>query len=238
MTPPTISRSARISSTIMERKLDLISQSITSMSLQRSPGMAGLLPNAASTSNTHSIEAIPGEFASTISRPLENSDDQSTHLIGTATRRRQTSTMRTLWRESQVAGYLFASIRVDSKYKEKIIEGLSDSHGDNQHDQGENETSYTVIPANWLIRLGFQRGFRLKLLSSSTQSWKATLETVRPVPDDALIFDLCVEGDVLGVKTLLSKGFASVRDTDSLGYTPLHVSISCHGRNFLLHRMV
>ena len=199
------------------------------MSLQRSPGMACQNSSAIVTRNVHSIGAIPWDFAATISRPVGSLDDQSNHLIGTAKWRRKTSTMRTLWRESQVAGYLFASIRVDSKYKEKIIEGLSDSHGDNQHDQGENETSYTVIPANWLIRLGFQRGFRLKLLSSSTQSWKATLETVRPVPDDALIFDLCVEGDVLGVKTLLSKGFASVRDTDSLGYTPLHVSLSCHG---------
>ena len=228
MTSPTISHLARISSTVMDRKLDLISQSVTSMDIQRSPGMAGRLPNVAFTSNAHTIEAISGGFASTLSCPVESLDDQSTRLVLTDTRRRTTTFMRTLWRKSQVAGYLFASVRVDSKSKRKTIEGLSDSHGYDQLDQREDETSYTITPADWLICLGFQRGLRLKLLSSSTQGWKATLETVRTVPDDSLIFDLCKDGDVIGVKRLLSKGHASVRDTNSRGYTPLHVSFSHH----------
>ena len=50
------------------------------------------------------------------------------------------------------------------------------------------------------------------------------METSYPVPDDALIFEFCREGNLAGVKTLLSKGQASVRDVDSLGRTALFVS--------------
>ncbi len=93
-----------------------------------------------------------------------------------------------------------------------------------EQDQYEHKTSYTIYPAQWLVRLGLQYGFHLGFLSSSTLGWKNTLKTFCPVPDDALIFDFCREGNVPAVRKLLLQGHASVRDTDSKGFTPLHVS--------------
>lgn len=94
-----------------------------------------------------------------------------------------------------------------------------------EQDQYESKTLYVIYPAPWLIRLGFQYGLHLGLLSSSTDGWKNTLKTFCPVPDDALIFEFCRQGNVSAVQTLLSEGRASVRDTDSWGLTPLHVRL-------------
>ena len=58
----------------------------------------------------------------------------------------------------------------------------------------------------------------------SIQGLKNTLKTFRPVPDDALIFEFCRQGNASAVMSLLSGGHASIRDTDSHGFTPLHVS--------------
>ena len=93
-----------------------------------------------------------------------------------------------------------------------------------EQDQHEYETSYTISPAPWLVRLGFRYGLYLGFLSSA-QGWKNTLKPFCPVPDDALIFEFCRQGNVPAVRSLLSGGHASVRDTDSRGYTPLHVSL-------------
>jgi hypothetical protein len=61
--------------------------------------------------------------------------------------------------------------------------------------------------------------FRIVQLSC----WKAADKTQLP-PDAALIFDFCQSGNIDGVRTLFSKGLASVRDVNSEGATPLHVS--------------
>ena len=50
------------------------------------------------------------------------------------------------------------------------------------------------------------------------------MEIAHPVPDAALIFEFCQEGNMAGARSLLSRGEASVRDIDSLGRTPLYVS--------------
>ena len=86
------------------------------------------------------------------------------------------------------------------------------------------ETRMVVSPCTWLVRLGFWHGLRLKWLSSSSYGWQTTLDTIRTVPDDALIVQLCETGNVPSVKHMLSNGQASVRDVDSQGWTPLHVS--------------
>ena len=93
-----------------------------------------------------------------------------------------------------------------------------------EQDQRESETIFMLTPPDWLTCLGVCYGLRLRSLSSSSQGWKSSLEIMRSVPDDALIFNFCKTGNVSGVRSLLSKGCASVRDTDSRGYTPLHVS--------------
>ena len=87
------------------------------------------------------------------------------------------------------------------------------------------QTSFTFHPAPWLIMLGLHCVIRFNSAGSFSQGWKYTIETARSVPDNALIFEFCQAGDLDGVRSLLSNGQASVRDTDSLGRTPLYVSL-------------
>ena len=95
-----------------------------------------------------------------------------------------------------------------------------------EQDQYVHETTYAVYPAPWLTRLGLRRGFHFRLSSSSTQGWQHTLQPFCAVPDDSLIFKFCEKGNIAAVRTLLSEGSASIRDTNSEGFTPLHVSRS------------
>ena len=100
----------------------------------------------------------------------------------------------------------------------------SDSDDQNSTDRYEDENSYTIRPARWLINLGFTCGFRFDVSQCSMFGWKSALDTFRPVPDDALIFEFCKEGNLPAVRSLFIKGHASVKDTDSEGRTALHVS--------------
>ena len=122
-------------------------------------------------------------------------------------------------RVTSVLDNSFIRIRAESRVKSQLSSTTID--------KCDTETSYTIRPASWLIRLGFHHGLRLSWGYSciGTQGWKQTLEPLRLVPDDALIFEYCQEGNVDAVRTLLTRN-ASVRDTDSFGYTPLHVSTS------------
>ena len=86
----------------------------------------------------------------------------------------------------------------------------------------EFETSFTLHPAQWLIKCGLNFAIRAAI-SQSVRGWKHNLEVHRAVPDDSVIFDLCEQGNIDGVRTLLASGKASVRDTNSWGRTPLHV---------------
>ena len=125
--------------------------------------------------------------------------------------------------KSLIEGFL-GSIRATSTTVLQSPRQTADLTPYREQDQHEYKSSYTISPAPWLVRLGFHYGFHLGFLSS-TQGWKNTLKTFCPVPDDALIFEFCRQGNVSAVKSLLSGGHASVRDTDSWGYTPLHVSL-------------
>ena len=97
-----------------------------------------------------------------------------------------------------------------------------------KEDQYEYKSSYIVHPARWLINLGLIYGFCIEFARSPVQGWKSNLNTFCPVPDDALIFEFCTNGNLPAVRSLLSKGYASVRDTDSIGRTALYVSCNSH----------
>ena len=90
----------------------------------------------------------------------------------------------------------------------------------------EHETSFTVCPAWWLVKVGFTYVPRFSLFSSTVQGWKHTLNSFRSVPDNALIFEFCTTGNLSGVQALLARGEASVKDINSTGRTALHVSQS------------
>lgn len=88
----------------------------------------------------------------------------------------------------------------------------------------EHVTSFCASPLPWLVKLGMGYGLRVNFNNSAIWGWKYSLNTFRQVPDDAMIFEFCKRGNLSGVHTLLSRGSASVRDTDSRGRTALYVS--------------
>lgn len=108
--------------------------------------------------------------------------------------------------------------------KHEMFDSITSSDTESQSDQNEWKSIIRIRPAAWLMKLGLQRGLEITF-QASVQGWQHALETFRAVPDDSEIFRLCNNGDILGVKKLLSSGRASVWDRDPRGFTPLHVSL-------------
>jgi len=151
---------------------------------------------------------------------------QTEYSITGRHRQTQARVKRTMREEKFVMKHFLGTIRAESNTVLQISRETDDLTSCCEENQYEHATSYTIYPATWLIRLGFHCGLRLGFLSSSTQGWKNTMKTFCPVPDDALIFEFSKDGNLPAVRSLLSGGHASVRDTDSQGCTPLHVSRS------------
>ena len=124
----------------------------------------------------------------------------------------------TIDKRSDVLENVFGTIYVQSRMSK-----LKSRYSEN-HYQYEHETSFTLSPAWWLVKVGFTYVPRFSLLSSTVQGWKHTLNGFRSVPDNALIFEFCEAGNLSGVQALLARGEASVKDIDSTGKTALHVS--------------
>ncbi|KAL8859743.1 MAG: hypothetical protein Q9178_003858 [Gyalolechia marmorata] len=138
--------------------------------------------------------------------------------------RRNLRSKRILTEEESTTHFMFGTVRIQSKTKLQISSDEDDLTRCGGPDQCERESTYTIYPSAWLVWLGIRCGLRLGFQSSPIQGWKNTLNTFRPVPDDALIFKFCKDGNLPAVRTLLLGGQASARDTDSWGFTPLHVS--------------
>ncbi|KAH9213324.1 hypothetical protein DL95DRAFT_447176 [Leptodontidium sp. 2 PMI_412] len=84
----------------------------------------------------------------------------------------------------------------------------------------EEKDSVLAFYPSWLLRrLGVSYG--LWIQGRSTDGWQFTIQPFNAVPEDAPIFRYCRLGDVAAVKTLLSSGYASLRDRDPKGRTPL-----------------
>lgn len=86
-------------------------------------------------------------------------------------------------------------------------------------------SSFTFFPSWWLNRVGMKYGMEANLSSTPT-GWQFNFNPIRVVPDDSPIFNACRKGSISTVQFLLAEGEASVRDTNSKGWTPLHVSSS------------
>jgi hypothetical protein len=99
-----------------------------------------------------------------------------------------------------------------------------DRDGDSAN--SEIETHFTFYPASWLMWWGLKYGVHV-VLSREGASWKNTLQTFQAVPDDSLVFEFCEQGNLMAVNSLLRSGRASPWDTNSKGWTPLHVSSHC-----------
>ena len=85
-------------------------------------------------------------------------------------------------------------------------------------------TSFVYYPSLWLARFGLSYGVEASL-STCSKGWQFYVNPVRAVPDDSLIFEFARNGNLHGIKSLIQRGDASVQDTSSKGWTPLHVSI-------------
>ena len=95
-------------------------------------------------------------------------------------------------------------------------------------------SSFTFFPSWWLTKVGMKHGMEANLLSTPT-GWQFNFNPIRAVPDDSPIFNACRRGNVSTVRFLLSEGAASVRDTNSKGWTPLHVrSFDCYTSQTIL----
>lgn len=99
----------------------------------------------------------------------------------------------------------------------------------NKDEETKCVTSYIFYPNTWIQWLGVRSGFEA-IMASAGRNWlyNCKLTVTRAVPDDALIFDLCRDGQTRAVEILLSKGLGSVVDTSPSGWKPLHVSCLCH----------
>jgi hypothetical protein len=118
---------------------------------------------------------------------------------------------------------LFGTIMFNSRIK-TALRNSREPYDNDCSAREEREISVSIRPTDWILRMGLGQEFRLDF-SQSCHDWKQTIQTFQPVADDSTIFQYCKTGDVDGIRLLLSTGQASVRDIDSLGQTPLHVSL-------------
>ncbi|KAL2827749.1 hypothetical protein BDW59DRAFT_160056 [Aspergillus cavernicola] len=87
--------------------------------------------------------------------------------------------------------------------------------------QTVTRTTFIFHPACWLLRLGFRYGLKAMALNHH-KTWQYTILPVPAVPDNSLIFEFCMDGNIDGVRALFARGQASVRDTNTKGWSPLH----------------
>ena len=199
------SRRSRILHKSMEQGLATITHNISRLSVHRDPEMTGIShPNVASSI-------------------LQVEEHNITELCAGNVPPKQAVIRRTLGVTDSIFESFLGSIRATSTTTLRIPRQKVNITSHREQDQHEYKTSYTISPASWLVRLGIDYGLQLSFVSSS-RGWKNTLNSFCTVPDDALIFEFCKQGNIPAVRTLLSGGHASVRDTNSEGYTPLHVS--------------
>lgn len=225
LTKRCLSRLSRNQHISLERSLVSITQSVSSLSVLPHSEIAETVPSIASDAHSNLYRFRGKEWDATTFPAGNLQPAQSDHLVPDGSWQQHAWVKRTLKVERSVMEYFLGTVRAESNTQLRTARKTSGLTPYYEQDQYEHETSYTIYPAAWLIRLGVQYGLNLRFSSSSTQGWKTTLKAVCPVPDDALIFEFCKEGNVPAVRKLLSRGHASVRDTDSRGYTPLHVSL-------------
>lgn len=193
--------------------------------MQQHSKLAGRDPNTVLTLQSNGAALCAEELDATRSFAANLQPAQSDRSVLGGPGGKQTWVKRALLKERSVMEYFLATIRAESNRWLQTPRATDDLAAYCERDQHEHETSYTIYPATRLIRLGVRHGLRLRFLSSSTQGWDTTLKAFSPVPDDSLIFEFCKEGNIAAVRRLLSSGHASVRDTDSRGYAPLHISL-------------
>ncbi|KAF7921602.1 uncharacterized protein EAE98_008449 [Botrytis deweyae] len=104
-------------------------------------------------------------------------------------------------------------------WKESLRSTEEVVHASGVKETVEEESQLIIYPSKWLAKLGVRYGIELSILAS--RGWRYSFQPFRAVPESSLIFQFCREGNLGGVRTLLSRGDASPYDRDPLGRTPL-----------------
>jgi len=162
----------------------------------------------------------PNERDLEIGEPQDNSSTMKMKKIRHASQQIYTSLYRTL----------FGSVYFSTQ--EASIEHLWEDADEKESATGEDRasgerqrelaTKITFVPSKWLCKTFLEHGLEFSMRGGS--QWKYGFRTFHSVADDAHIFEFCRNGNIEAVKTLLKRGEASPWDTDSHGWTPLHVS--------------
>lgn len=138
--------------------------------------------------------------------------------------RQQIWTKRTLRIGDSITQSIFGAIyttRTTRLLRSRFVD--DDDAWDDEDSQIEQECSFRIMPAQWLLKLGFRYAYQFSALDSSTTGWQCCLKPINLVPDDASIFEFCKRGNIEEVRNLIAGNLASVRDVDSNGTAPFHV---------------
>ena len=100
------------------------------------------------------------------------------------------------WRKWNTINYFFGTVHIYSTTKQLQLNISDNQDSDDAEHRYEYESSFTIRPPAWLIKLGLNSGFRVGLINSSVRGWKSSLDTFCAVPDDSLILDLRRDGNI------------------------------------------
>ena len=138
--------------------------------------------------------------------------------------REQTLTKDTLNTQSFITRTLLGAITVTTKTRRSRLNSARSKAQDHERYHYEHESSLWILPAQWLLRLGFKCAYSFSTHGSSTRGWQFSVKPINLVPNDAPIFEFSRQGNTEKVRDLILRNLASVRDVDSKGRTALHVS--------------
>ena len=127
------------------------------------------------------------------------------------------------YHEFSVVETFFGNIYIESKSTSRKTQ-VTDKSLDSRTLQYENSKTLVFRPAKWLISLGLSYSLHVGIRESAVTGWTHTIAINRPVPDNALVFEFAEQGNLPAMRSLMSRGLASVRDFDSYGRTALWVS--------------
>ena len=179
------------------------------------------------------VEDLAGNLAKDQSRTsqlLTNAASESVHTTHSHRdeishrARRQTVTNNTSTIRTSTSPTFFGSIVTTTRTRLMKSRFVEDDALEDEECQYEQETSFKILPAQWLLKLGFNYAYNFSTHDSSTRGWQWCMKPINLVPDDSPILEFCKQGNLEKVRDLFSRNLASVRDVDSTGFTPLHVS--------------
>jgi hypothetical protein len=130
--------------------------------------------------------------------------------ISSSSSPRRFSEQEVRWQYSNILGIL--------DYRAQIIRIESDDYRYGESNRRECETTWTFVPARWLLSKAISLIF-----ARSTQGWKQCINYFSVVPSDSPLFAYCLSGNADGVRDLLRRKVASPKDRDDQGFTALHV---------------